>query len=181
LTSVARHVVAILLLPGLATILVPATVLRNQDPAAGWYPSAPGRGVGAALGLACISVGLLLMARTIALFASFGRGTLAPWDPPRRLVVRGIYRHVRNPMISGVFAILLGEALLFGSSALLGWFFLFVMVNLLYIPLIEEPMLLRRFGDDYVVYRGSVRRWVPRLRPWEPPWDRPPGRAGVAT
>ena len=74
------------------------------------------------------------MARTIALVHRVGRGTLAPWNPTARLVVLGVYRHVRNPMISGVLCILLGEAALFGSRALLAWFAIFAAVNAIYIP-----------------------------------------------
>src|SRR5688572_604913 len=115
-----------------------------------------------------IGLGLFLMYRTISLFATAGRGTLAPWDPTRRLVVRGPYRHVRNPMISGVLALLLGETALLGSLPLLGWTTAFVVVNAIYLPLFEEPGLVRRFGADYEAYRANVPRWVPRLRPWEP-------------
>jgi Kef-type K+ transport system membrane component KefB len=93
--------------------------------------------------------------------------TLAPWNPTQKLVVQGVYRHVRNPMITGVSCILLGEAIFFGSPWLLGWFGLFVLVNMLYIPLGEEPGLAKRFGEDYLVYKQNVPRWIPRLRPWK--------------
>jgi protein-S-isoprenylcysteine O-methyltransferase Ste14 len=120
------------------------------------------------LGCALAALGLLLIVRTVALLATIGRGTLAPWDPTSRLVVRGPYRHVRNPMISGVLALLLGETALLGSPALLGWTAAFVVVNAVYLPLVEEPGLARRFGADYEEYRANVARWVPRPRPWEP-------------
>ena len=90
----------------------------------------------------------MLIYRTVALFATVGEGTLAPWDPPRRFVVRGPYRYVRNPMISGVLSILLGEATLFGSVPLLVWFSVFLAVNAVIMPLIEEPGLERRFGGE---------------------------------
>jgi protein-S-isoprenylcysteine O-methyltransferase Ste14 len=86
--------------------------------------------------------------------------------PTQKLVVRGIYRHVRNPMISGVCAILLGEALVFGSFNLLFWFGFVVLLNMIYLPLVEEPGLEERFGDDYLRYKQNVPRWIPRLRPW---------------
>jgi protein-S-isoprenylcysteine O-methyltransferase Ste14 len=82
--------------------------------------------------------------------------------------VRGPYRHVRNPMISGVFAVLLGEAALLGSLPLLAWAAAFAAANTIWMPLVEEPGLVRRFGADYEAYRANVPRWVPRLRPWEP-------------
>ncbi len=78
----------------------------------------------------------------------------------------GPYRYVRNPMISGVLAILLGETLAFWSASLLTWFVVVFAVNAIYMPLVEEPDLSRRFGQDYDRYRANVRRWVPRLRPW---------------
>jgi protein-S-isoprenylcysteine O-methyltransferase Ste14 len=111
------------------------------------------------------------MYQTIGLFVRVGEGTLAPWDPTQKLVVRGVYRHVRNPMISGVFCILLGEAILAGSLPLLDWFFFFLLVNLIYIPLLEEPGLARRFGEDYLRYKENVPRWIPQVKPWEAPFD----------
>jgi protein-S-isoprenylcysteine O-methyltransferase Ste14 len=106
---------------------------------------------------------------TAGLFARHGAGTAAPWDPPRRFVVRGPYRQVRNPMIIGVFAVLLGESMLLQSWSILGWMVLFAAVNLFYIPLVEEQGLIRRFGEDYLEYRRNVPRWLPRIRPWLPP------------
>jgi protein-S-isoprenylcysteine O-methyltransferase Ste14 len=108
------------------------------------------------------------MYKTISLFANVGEGTLAPWDPPRNLVARGVYRYVRNPMISGVIFILLGEAILLGSLPVLVWFLIGFAVNAIYIPLIEEKRLERRFGDEYLAYKRNVPRWIPRLRPWTP-------------
>jgi len=107
------------------------------------------------------------MVATIRLFVTVGQGTLAPWNPTQRLVIRGVYRHVRSPMIAGVFFVLLGEAVLAVSLALLGWFVAFVVLNAVYIPLAEEPGLMKRFGEDYPAYKQNVPRWVPRLTPWE--------------
>jgi protein-S-isoprenylcysteine O-methyltransferase Ste14 len=69
-------------------------------------------------------------------------------------------------MISGVLFILLGEAALFGSFQLLAWFGAVLAVNAVYVPLVEEPGLSRRFGGDYSTYKAHVPRWLPRLRPW---------------
>ena len=82
-------------------------------------------------------------------------------------MVQGIYRHVRNPMISGVFSVLLGEALLAASLPLFCWFILFVIGNAVYIPLGEEPGLVKRFGDEYLAYKKNVPRWIPRVRGWQ--------------
>ena len=82
-----------------------------------------------------------------------------------------MYRRVRNPMISGVICVLLGEGLLLGSRPLLAWCLAVGLLNAVYIPLVEEPGLLRRFGDEYRIYRQNVPRWIPRRRPWQPPWE----------
>ncbi len=156
-----RHLLSVLALPFNVLVVIPAIVLwRNGASLAG--PAA----VRPWLALACFAVGLTLMVRTIRLFGTEGEGTLAPWDPTRKLVVTGIYRHVRNPMISGVIANLVGESLLFGSWALFAWAVVFAGANAIYIPLSEEPGLERRFGEDYRRYRANVPRWLPRLSPW---------------
>ena len=81
--------------------------------------------------------------------------------------MQGVYRHVRNPMISGVVLVLLGESLLPASLPLFWWFLVFAIVNATYIPLSEEPGLVKRFGEDYRCYKQSVPRWVPRWTPWD--------------
>lgn len=161
-----RQLRAIGPLPFMGAVVVPAAiVLLSQDVDVGWgLPAAVGW-LPVAAGCALIGLGLLLMHLTISLFARVGEGTLAPWDPTRRLVVLGPYRHVRNPMISSVLCILLGEAVLLGSIPLLAWFLVFFAVNALWMPLVEEPGLERRFGDDYVQYKRAVPRWIPTRRP----------------
>jgi protein-S-isoprenylcysteine O-methyltransferase Ste14 len=167
--SVWRQLRAIGPLPGVATLLVPALLLWLGDgPQIGFGLSLPVALLPAPMGAALVVQGSLLAYRTISLFARVGKGTLAPWDPTRRLVVLGPYRHVRNPMISGMMSILLGEGLLLGSPQILIWFVIFAALNALFIPLFEEPDLARRFGDEYREYKRNVPRWVPRLRPWTP-------------
>jgi protein-S-isoprenylcysteine O-methyltransferase Ste14 len=119
------------------------------------------------IGVISVCLGLLLMIATIRLFVTVGKGTLAPWEPPQRLVVRGIYRHVRNPMISGVLIVLVGESVLTASVPLFRWFVLFAFINAIYIPLLEEPGLINRFDGEYLTYKRNVPRWVPRWTPWE--------------
>ncbi len=113
-----------------------------------------------------IVAGVSLLAATISRFMRQGEGTLAPWDPPRQLVVEGPYAHTRNPMIGGASFVLLGEATLFGSLAVLVWFAFVVLVNTAYFKLSEEPGLVRRFGEDYLAYRRHVPMWLPRITPW---------------
>jgi protein-S-isoprenylcysteine O-methyltransferase Ste14 len=152
-----RHLLSFLALPFTVTVVVPL-LLRRPAGAPGPLSIAAGAVLGA--------LGLALLASSIHHFFTRGRGTLAPWDPPRALVVSGPYRHVRNPMISGVISILFAEAALLGSRPHLGWALIFLVVNLIYIPLFEEPMLASRFGEPYEEYCRHVRRFVPRLRPW---------------
>jgi protein-S-isoprenylcysteine O-methyltransferase Ste14 len=160
---------AIVLLPGTMTVLLPALLLYlGEGPDLGFGLSLPLALLPAVTGAALLVEGLLLVSRTISLFAEVGKGTLAPWDPTQRLVVLGPYRHVRNPMISGVLSVLLGEALALGSVAILVAAGIFFAVNAIYIPLVEEPGLRERFGDDYGAYSRNVPRWIPRLRPWVP-------------
>ena len=151
-----RHLLSILLLPFVATVVVSGALVRlyEDEPGAVWL---------IVVGAAVIACGLALFAWTIALFARIGRGTLAPWDPTRRLVAVGPYRHLRNPMISGVLFILLGEAALFSSLAVLAWAALFFAINTAWFVRVEEPGLRRRFGSDYVEYAKRVPRWLPRL------------------
>src|SRR3990172_4655150 len=132
-----RHLRAVVLLPGMALVVIPGIVLLSEDVNVGWGLPGPLRFIPPLLGGGLIAIGLGLLGWTISLFATAGRGTLAPWDPTQRLVVRGIYRHVRNPMISGVLNVLLGEVALAGSLPLLFWFLLFFLANSLYIPLVE--------------------------------------------
>lgn len=159
---------AILALPVAATVLVPGLILIAGEDPVSWDLGGPVTAVPIVLGGALVASGLALFAVTVQLFASIGRGTLAPWDPPARLVVRGPYRYLRHPMISGVALVLAGEALALGSPGIAVWLAVFVAVNAVYLPAIEEPALVRRFGPDYERFMENVNRWVPRLRPWFP-------------
>jgi protein-S-isoprenylcysteine O-methyltransferase Ste14 len=152
----------------MVAVVVPAVLVfvYGVDPGLGWR--APASAIAVLTGLALILSGLRLWLQTIRLFVEIGEGTLAPWDPPRNFVVRGPYRRVRNPMISSLGFILLGEAALLGSPSVLVFFAGFALTNAIYIPLFEEPGLLRRFGDHYRAYRRAVPRWIPRRRPWPP-------------
>ena len=159
-----RHLLAVLILPFNVLVTVPALLLWQ---AGGFH--APGIfALSTGLGVLLMAAGLSLMVSTIALFVRVGHGTLAPWSPTEQLVVRGPYRWVRNPMISGVLFVLLGEALLFRSPSVLGWWALFFLGNAIYLPLSEEPGLEARFGEAYRRYKAEVPRWIPRLAPVPP-------------
>src|SRR5262245_30257849 len=165
-----RHLGSIAILPFMAAVIVPLLLIAQAGGVnLGWGLPFPANLLLVALGLVLIGGGLTLMMMTIRMFATIGQGTLAPWDPPQKLVVRGVYRYVRNPMISGVMVILFGEAALFGLPSLLIWALIFMAVNMVYIPLSEEPGLRGRFGADYEEYARHVPRWLPRRTPWTPP------------
>jgi protein-S-isoprenylcysteine O-methyltransferase Ste14 len=163
-----RHLLAIGVLPFTMAVLVPVWLARRNG-----IPPALGATVGEVAaqlaGLALLVLGLILFVASLRRFATEGRGTLAPWDPPRALVVRGPYRYVRNPMISGVVFVLFGEGLVLLSRPHLLWAVTFLGINALYIPLLEEPLLEQRFGEAYREYCRHVPRLFPRLRPWPGP------------
>jgi len=165
-----QHIRAILLLPFMVTVVIPAIIVWRIGPDTfGIWQSAPATRVGlSVVGVLLIVLGLVMLVATIRLFGMVGKGTLAPWNPPKRLVVQDVYRHVRNPMISGLHFILLGEAILAASLPLLGLVIVGAIINIIYIPLSEEPGLVKRFGNDYLTYKRNVPRWIPRLRPWQP-------------
>ena len=162
-----RHARAIALLPGTVAVAVPAVILlTGEGPDIGAGLGGLGGALLALIGVALIALGFALWVWTVRLFMRIGKGTLAPWDPTRKLVVEGPYRHVRNPMITAVLAVLLGEAAVFGSQGLLIWAALFLGINWAYFVLHEEPGLERRFGDEYRAYRRNAPRWIPRRTPW---------------
>ena len=94
-------------------------------------------------------------------FATIGKGTPAPFDPPRRLIIRGPYRFVRNPMYIGAVFALGSAALFYESLALLGYAGVFFLMTHIFVVLYEEPTLRRSFGDEYEAYCRKVRRWWP--------------------
>jgi protein-S-isoprenylcysteine O-methyltransferase Ste14 len=167
MSMLARHLASIAALPFVVTVIVPLWLARRNN--VSLRLGTTGQDIVAQnAGVLLIAFGVFLFGSSLRRFATEGQGTLAPWDPPRTLVIRGPYRYVRNPMISGVLFILFGEALLLLSRQHLGWALIFLAMNVLLIPLFEEPGLRQRFGAPYVEYCRNVPRLFPRLRPWEP-------------
>ena len=160
-----RHILSILLLPFVVVIVVPIWLRRGM---AAYDTRWEGVliWIGGALGILVILAGFALFAWCVALFARVGQGTLAPWDPTQNLVAVGPYRHVRNPMISGVVMMLIGQTLFRGSWVLAVFAGLAILINHAYFIFSEEPGLEKRFGESYRVYKANVPRWVPRLRTW---------------
>ena len=162
-----RQVVAFLCLPGVVAGVIPVWIARSNGVSFMIARDATGL-LGQLLGLIVGAVGLWLFSYSLLHFIQRGRGTLAPWDPPIVLVVTGPYRYVRNPMIAGVIFVLTGQALLLSSKPHMAWAFTVFLINCVYIPLLEEPLLHQRFGDAYAEYTRHVRRLLPRLKPWSP-------------
>ncbi|OBG20605.1 isoprenylcysteine carboxylmethyltransferase family protein [Mycobacterium sp. 852002-51057_SCH5723018] len=165
-----RHLMSVLLFPVTVTLVVPALIVLPAGVRDPHHGAAVTAGL-IAVGCLLIAAGLGLMVWTNVLFDRVGEGTLGLGNvmgEPVHLVVRGPYRHVRNPMITGVLCILLGEAAITASGALLGWFAIFLAFQATAIRFWEEPHLVQRYGREYVDYRRNVPRWIPRLSAWDP-------------
>ncbi|MHA2378950.1 MAG: methyltransferase family protein [Candidatus Thorarchaeota archaeon] len=160
------------MLPITVAIMVPLVILfLTEDWEFSWRLLGPYLLPAVLLGVAPVIAGIALMYTTINLFASVGKGTLAPWNPTQRLVVLGPYRYVRNPMISGVLLVLLGESILFTSFGVFLWFLFLLVGNHIYFVRSEEPGLVKRFGEPFLRYCENVPRWIPRTTPWDPAND----------
>jgi protein-S-isoprenylcysteine O-methyltransferase Ste14 len=154
-----------LLAPGTVAVLVPGWIT-------GYRLSEMGSFVGSArllLGFALVAAGVAVLVKAFVRFVSEGRGTPAPVAPTEHLVVGGVYRYVRNPMYIAVIAIILGQALVFWSIAVLGYSGVVWLIMAAFVRWYEEPLLGTRYGASYELYRESVRAWIPRLRPWTAP------------
>ena len=155
-----------LILPFIFTVIVPSIfILKFNNHLLA--PISVISGFILAAGIFLILLGLGFVVYTNKSFFKVGNGTLAPWDPPKKLVVADLYRYVRNPMISGLSMIILGESMIFSSIELFGFFIFVVIFNHIYFVYSEEPGLTKRFGNEYTEYKKNVPRWIPRLTPWE--------------
>jgi protein-S-isoprenylcysteine O-methyltransferase Ste14 len=159
--------------PGLVAGLVPWVI-------SGWQvrgPITPLSAAQMALGGIILVIAIVVLVRAFARFAMEGWGTPVPVAPPERLVIGGEYRYVRNPMYVALITAVLGQAMIFGSFALLLYAVMIWAISAAFVRWYEEPVLLKRFGDEYQRYRHNVRPWLPRLRPWRPDVDhaREPG------
>lgn len=164
-----RHLLSVLVFPVTMTVVIPGAIALLGGAGAPDFGSTLGVVLAVTGGL-LIVLGLWMLVWTVVLFDREGEGTLGVGDvmgQPVKLVVRGPYRHVRNPMMTGVFGIQLGTAVATASPWLLGWFVLYCTVMAITIRRWEEPHLSKRFGIDYETYRRNVPRWVPRPTAWE--------------
>jgi acetyl esterase/lipase len=166
-----RSLLFLLLIPGTVAGYIPLRILRASR-----QPFVPDRSAASLLAGCLILFGAFVLLRCVWDFLSAGRGTLAPFDPPKVLVVRGLYRFTRNPMYNGVLAVLAGEAWLFRSTALLQYaVFMFLLFHLV-VVVYEEPVLDSRFGESYRAYRRAVPRWGFTVHPF----TRSSGAAAIA-
>ena len=157
-TLLLKNLVFTILAPGTLGVLVPVLIAGDRPPVTG---------VLRVIALSVLALGASIYARCVWDFASFGRGTPAPIDPPKRLVVRGLYRYVRNPMHMGILTVILGWAMFFGDRGLVLYAVCVFIAFHAIIRLYEEPHLRRDFGPEYSAYTSEVRRWLPR-RPRTP-------------
>jgi protein-S-isoprenylcysteine O-methyltransferase Ste14 len=156
--AAAGSLVFLVLAPGVAAGLVPwlLTDWKSQDPPLALQIA----------GGALIAAGTTVLLSAFARFVIEGIGTPAPVAAPQRLVVGGLYRHVRNPMYLAVAATIVGQAALLGQAELLLYAVAFMGAVAAFVYLYEQPTLNERFGADYEDYRRNVPAWWPRLRPW---------------
>lgn len=146
-----------IIVPGAIMALIPYLLLSRT-------PSSFARiGLFQLFGLIPMAIGAAIYLRCAWDFASAGKGTPAPFDPPKRLVARGLYRFVRNPMYVGVLLTLLGEAWLFRSLALFTYAAIVFTWEHLFVVFYEEPALRRKFGESYSGYLARTPRWIPRI------------------
>ncbi len=142
---------------GVVVIYLPASILTSAG-----ITRPPVTGAVQIAGMIMVAVGVAIALWCVLTFAIVGKGTPAPFDPPRRLVVSGPYRFVRNPMYIGAGLALLGVAVFYGSASLYGFVGLFLLIVFLFIVAYEEPTLRRTFGADYEAYLDRVGRFWPR-------------------
>lgn len=160
-SAVAGSAVFFLLAPCIVAGVLPWLVLdRYRMPFSGFLPQT-------LLGALLIITAIAVLVHCFARFALEGSGTPAPIAPTEKLVVGGVYRFVRNPMYVAVLSIIVGQAMLFASWAVLLYAIVVAVAVGSFVRLYEEPTLARRYGAQYEAYRRAVPGWLPRLTPWQ--------------
>jgi protein-S-isoprenylcysteine O-methyltransferase Ste14 len=151
-----RALLAFLALPVFFCLVLPP-ILAYFDPRSGY---------GWLIGLVLVGCGLAIILRCTRDFYVAGKGTVAPWDPPRQLVVVGLYRFTRNPIYIGDLMLVGGWALVTGSPCV-GWYLVILAIGFhLRVIFYEERWAARNFPSEWAAYSANVPRWLPRLTPW---------------
>jgi len=148
-----RALISFLILPGTFAGLIPAWIVLADR----------GRGHRLILGAVPLAIGVLMLLWCVRDFYVSGKGTLAPWDPPKRLVIVGLYRFTRNPMYVSISLLLAGWSVLAASPLLAGYLVILALLFHLRVLLYEEPRLRKQFGEAWEAYTAAVPRWLPRL------------------
>lgn len=163
LTPAQGSILFFFLAPGTVAGLMPWLI-------SGWTFEAPYPGGDATrfIGAALVFAALDIIVDSFARFATTGKGTPAPTNPTRSLIISGYYRHVRNPMYVAVACAILGQAILFGNDGVLVYGVLVWVVFHAFVVLYEEPTLAKSFPEAFRAYRANVPRWIPRVTPWHP-------------
>ena len=149
-----RALSSFLVLPGIIAGLIPWILFRSD----------PWRREGFSFGLFVMTGGFLILLWCVRDFYISGKGTLAPWSPPKRLVIVSLYRICRNPMYIGVLVLVFGWAILAASPLLVGYFVVLIFSFHFWVVLYEEPRLSKRFGKEWESYSSLVPRWIPFLK-----------------
>ena len=150
-----KNLLFTLLVPGTVAVYIPLQIAQNRPTTSG---------LSLVFALAVLLLGAAIYAWCVWDFASFGRGTPAPIDAPKKLVIRGLYRYTRNPMYFGVLTVILGWSTLFRTANLVLYALAVGSCFHLFIVLYEERHLAKIFGSQYEAYCSRVARWLPRPR-----------------
>jgi protein-S-isoprenylcysteine O-methyltransferase Ste14 len=156
-----RSLLFLVLIPGTVAGYIPWRLLRTSKQLA-----IPALSISSSLAAGLALLGICALLVCVWDFFEAGRGTLAPFDPPRLLVVRGLYRLTRNPMYNGVVVLLAAEAWFFQSTTLIEYALVVFLIFHLMVVVYEEPALEQQFGDSYRAYRAAVPRWGFTVRPF---------------
>ncbi|MCP4021605.1 MAG: isoprenylcysteine carboxylmethyltransferase family protein [Desulfobacteraceae bacterium] len=152
-----RSIISFIALPGIVALIIPPVIAYfdpwNKNP---WPP-----------GMFVMLIGAIVLFWCVRDFYVLGKGTLAPWDPPKNLVVLGLYRFVRNPMYVGVLLLVLGWSIYFCSPVLIAYLFILAVAFHIRVIKNEEPWLKAQFASQWELYQKKVSRWLPRIVPWK--------------
>jgi protein-S-isoprenylcysteine O-methyltransferase Ste14 len=153
-----RTLIFTIVAPGTMTVLIPYLILRSGE-----EPFPVTLGIFHWLGVPVMLIGAAIYLWTAGAFTWIGGGTPLPTDAPKVLVVRGLYRYVRNPMYIGVLSVIVGEAVYFSSPRLLIWAAIFWLIVHVFVIVYEEPHLRKTFGASYEEFLRTVPRWIPKV------------------